>query len=195
MEGYIKNVLQESADVVGQLSVVIPDIIKASRMIIDALSAGKKIIIAGNGGSAADAQHFAAEFIGRFKTDRKPLYAIALTTNTSVLTALGNDYSFEVVFSRQLEAVGNEGDVFLAISTSGESRNIIRAVDVAKSKNLKIISLTGSRPSFLVQKCPDICIQVPSVNTPRIQESMLLVEHLLIDLVDHFICSTISSFE
>jgi D-sedoheptulose 7-phosphate isomerase len=138
----------------------------------------RKLLIAGNGGSAADAQHFAGELVSRFYFDRPALAAIALTTDTSVLTAIGNDYGYEDVFSRQIQAFGQPGDVFIAISTSGNSPNIIKAIAQAKELGMSVIGLTGQGGGVMKPLC-DICFCVPSNSTPRIQEGHLLIEHTL----------------
>jgi D-sedoheptulose 7-phosphate isomerase len=137
-----------------------------------------KILIAGNGGSAADAQHFAGELVSRFYFDRPALAAIALSTDTSILTAIGNDYGFEDVFARQIQALGQKGDVFIAISTSGNSSNILKAIEQAKLKGLTVIGLTGRTGGKMKAMC-DICLCAPSDSTPRIQECHLLIEHSL----------------
>ncbi len=144
---------------------------------------GKKTLIAGNGGSAADAQHFAAELVGRYGFDRPSLPSLALTTDTSNLTAIGNDYGYDAVFSRQLEGMGNEGDLFIGISTSGNSQNVLNAFDVAKKKNIKTVALVG-RDGGAMANIADYTIIIPSNDTPRIQESHLLVEHLICDIIE-----------
>lgn len=138
----------------------------------------RKILIAGNGGSAADAQHFAGELVSRFYFDRPALAAIALTTDTSVLTAVGNDYGYEDVFSRQIQALGVAGDVFIAISTSGNSPNILKALAQARQQELTTIGLTGRSGGKMKAMC-DICLCAPSDSTPRIQECHLVLEHAL----------------
>jgi D-sedoheptulose 7-phosphate isomerase len=138
----------------------------------------RKILIAGNGGSAADAQHFAGELVSRFYFDRPALAAIALTTDTSILTAIGNDYGYEDVFSRQIQALGQAGDVFIAISTSGNSPNILKAIAQAKAQGLTVIGLTGRTGGKMKALC-DLCLCVPSDSTPRIQECHLVLEHTL----------------
>lgn len=138
----------------------------------------RKILIAGNGGSAADAQHFAGELVSRFYFDRPPLAAIALTTDSSILTAIGNDYGYEDVFARQVQALGRSGDVFIAISTSGNSPNILKAIVAAKSIGLVVIGLTGRSGGKMKALC-DICLCAPSDSTPRIQECHLVIEHSL----------------
>lgn len=137
-----------------------------------------KIIVAGNGGSAADAQHFAGELVSRFNFDRPPLCAIALTTDSSIITAIGNDYGFEDVFARQIQAHGRAGDVFIAISTSGNSPNILKAIEAAKSIGLVVIGLTGRSGGKMKDMC-DVCLCAPSDSTPRIQECHLFFEHIL----------------
>jgi len=151
--------------------------------LLDAIKGGGKILAAGNGGSAADAQHFAAELVNRFLMERHPLPAIALTTDTSVLTSIANDYSFDLIFSRQIEALGREGDVLLALSTSGTSKNILKALDRANSQGLTTIGLTGENASRMASLC-DICISVPDTSTPRVQEVHHLVLHILCEIVE-----------
>ena len=138
----------------------------------------RKILIAGNGGSAADAQHLAGELVSRFYFDRPALAAIALTTDSSILTAVGNDYGYEDVFARQIQALGQPGDVFIAISTSGNSPNILKAIEAAKARGLTVIGLTGKSGGKMKPLC-DICICAPSDSTPRIQECHLVIEHTL----------------
>jgi len=144
---------------------------------------GKKILIAGNGGSAADAQHFAAELVGRYGFDRPSLPALALTTDTSNLTAIGNDYGYDQVFSRQLEGMGVEGDLFIGISTSGNSQNILNAFTSAKVKGITTVALTG-RDGGKMAEVADYTLIVPSDATPRIQESHLLIEHMICDAIE-----------
>jgi D-sedoheptulose 7-phosphate isomerase len=158
-------------------------IILASKIIIKAIKNKKKILFCGNGGSAGDSQHFAAELIGRYLFERKPLPAIALTTNTSTLTAIANDYSYDDVFSKQVEALGNSGDVLFMISTSGKSRNILKSLKIAKKKRLKTIFLTGKNiPKF--QYKPDLCINVPATRVDRIQELHLVIGHNICEIVE-----------
>ena len=144
---------------------------------------GHKLLLAGNGGSAADAQHMAGELVNRFVFDRKPLPAIALTANSSVLTAIGNDYSYDEVFSRQIEAEGNAGDMFIGISTSGQSSNILNALHMAKQKGMITVGLTGQTGEKLANLC-DYSISVPSIETPRIQEVHILIIHILCALIE-----------
>jgi D-sedoheptulose 7-phosphate isomerase len=165
---------------------VISMIAKASEILVDALNHGNKVLLFGNGGSAADAQHIAAEFVGRFAFDRPALPALALSVNSSSLTAIGNDYGFDQVFSRQIEALGRPGDVAIAISTSGHSPNVLRAMSAAKKTGLHTIALTGSTGGEL-RNAVDICICVPSSETPRIQECHILIGHIISDLVEQTI--------
>lgn len=176
--------LEESANIKKKMARSLSDeIVTAMQMVIDAYKAGGKVFLIGNGGSAADAQHIAAELIGHFKLERKGLSAIALTTDTSILTALANDYGYDTVFSRQLEALGNDKDVLIAITTSGTSPNILKAVEMARSKNIKVIGLTGGDGGKL-KDAADITIVVPSDNTPRIQEAHITIGHIICDLVE-----------
>jgi len=158
-------------------------ILKAARILKDGLKKGGKLIIFGNGGSAADSQHIAAEFVGRFKRERGPLAALALTTNTSTLTAVANDFGYDSVFARQLEAVASEGDVIMGLSTSGKSKNVIEALRLAKSKGLTVIGLTGCGGGVLPGLC-DLFITVDSCDTPRIQETHILIGHIIVEIVE-----------
>lgn len=149
----------------------------------DALKNGHKILFCGNGGSAADAQHLAAEFSGRFYQDRKALPAEALHVNTSYLTAVANDYSFDVVYSRLIDGIGNEGDILVGISTSGNSKNILNALEMANSKGMLTIAMTGESGGQ-IKNVSDILLNVPSNDTPRIQESHILIGHIICQLVE-----------
>lgn len=159
-------------------------IIQAVESILELFKRNGKVLFFGNGGSAADSQHIAAEFIGRFKKERRALPAIALTTDTSILTALGNDYSFDVIFARQVEGLGQRGDLAFGISTSGNSRNVVEGIRAAKKMGLKTISLTGCGGGKLAP-LTDISIIVPSSETARIQESHLCVAHAICELVEN----------
>jgi D-sedoheptulose 7-phosphate isomerase len=150
---------------------------------VQALKNGNKLLFAGNGGSAADAQHWAGELVSRFYFDRPGLPAIALTTDTSILTAIGNDYGYDYVFARQVEALGQEGDVLFAISTSGNSKNILRAIDAAKLRGLKVIGFAGQSGGAMASLC-DVCFRVPSPETPRIQEGHEALGHLICALIE-----------
>ena len=158
-------------------------ITQMGHLLIDRYEAGNKLLIAGNGGSAADAQHIAAEFVSRFNFDRPGLPALALTTDTSILTAVGNDYGYEHLFRRQIEANGLAGDVFLGISTSGNSPNILQALEAARHKGLTTFGLTGASGGKMRQLC-DYCLCVPSSETPRIQEAHILIGHTLCAMVE-----------
>lgn len=165
------------------LKTELENIEKAVRKIIDCIGNGGKLIIFGNGGSAADSQHIAAEFVGRFKLERKALPALALTTNTSTLTALSNDYGYDACFKRQVESLGNKGDVALAISTSGNARNVIEAVKTAKEKSISTIALTGKDGGRLKGLC-EMSIVVKSQDTARIQEAHILIGHIIAGIVE-----------
>jgi D-sedoheptulose 7-phosphate isomerase len=158
-------------------------IVRTAEMLAQALRNGRKVLFFGNGGSAADAQHLAAELVGRFGPDRSALPGISLSTDTSILTALGNDYGYDKVFARQIEALGQSGDVAVAISTSGNSPNIIEAIDVARSKGIFIVGFTGETGGRMKDRV-DVLFRVPSRETPRIQETHLLLGHIVCDLVD-----------
>ncbi len=184
MKETIIKILEESASVKKTMALSITDkIADAARMIIDAYKAGKKVLLIGNGGSAADAQHMATELVGRLQRERAALPAIALTTDTSLLTALANDRGYDTVFSRQIEALATAGDVLIALSTSGTSTNILQAVKTAKSKGIQVIALTGKTGGKL-KSLADLTIAVPSENTQRIQEAHLTVEHIICQLVE-----------
>jgi len=159
------------------------DIIKAIMAIVDCYKKGKKVILFGNGGSAADAQHIAAEFVGHFSSDRRALPAIALTTDTSVLTAISNDFGFDKIFYRQCDALVKEGDIVIAISTSGSSTNVIKGVQKAKEKKAITIALTGKKGGKL-KDIADISVIVPSNNTQRIQEVHTTIGHIICELVE-----------
>ncbi|MFH1190471.1 MAG: D-sedoheptulose 7-phosphate isomerase [Candidatus Omnitrophota bacterium] len=156
---------------------------KAARVMIKSLRLGGKLLIFGNGGSAADSQHMAAELVGRFKKDRRALAAIALTANTSILTAIGNDYGYDATFARQVSAHGKKGDVAIGISTSGNSANVLNAVQEAKSLDMSTISLTGCDGGRLGKAC-DISIIVRTDETPRVQEAHITIIHILCDLIE-----------
>ena len=159
------------------------DIDKAVKTLEECLKQKNKIIIFGNGGSAADAQHIAAELISRFYKDRKSIPAIALTTDSSIITSIGNDYSFELIFSRQCEGLVNEGDVVIAISTSGNSKNVLEGIKVAKKKNAKIIGLLGNDGGEILLQT-DIAIVVNSKSTPRVQEAHRVIYHIICEEIE-----------
>jgi len=159
------------------------DILRASQVIINSLRAGGRVFLCGNGGSAADSQHLAAELVGRLRRERGAIPAVALTTDTSVLTSLANDYSFEIIFARQLEALARRGDVLIGISTSGNSLNVIRAFEKAKEKGIHTIALLGGNGGKL-KPLADYPIVVPSSDTQRIQEGHITIGHIICDLVE-----------
>ncbi len=171
-----KQSLLSSADLVSTVA-------KVSRILAEALRRGNKLLLFGNGGSAADAQHIAAELVGRFAFDRPALPALALSVNSSCVTAIGNDYGFDRVFSRQLEALARAGDVAFGISTSGNSPNVLRGLSTAKSLGLHTVALTGRTGGNLLKNV-DLCICVPSDETPRIQECHILIGHIISELVE-----------
>ncbi len=188
MKELIKKRIAESIEVKKELCrKELANIEKAARTIISSLGAGGKLLVFGNGGSAADSQHIAAELVGRFKKERKALAAIALTTNTSILTAIGNDYGYDVIFARQIEALGKKGDVALGISTSGNSKNVVEAFKKAKSIGLKTIGMTGVGGGA-IKELSDVTIAAPSKDTPRIQESHGLIGHILCELIEEGLC-------
>jgi D-sedoheptulose 7-phosphate isomerase len=165
------------------IDTMIPQIEEASRLLIDTLKNGNKVLLCGNGGSAADAQHIAAELTGRYKTERRGLAAIALTTDTSALTAIANDYGYNRIFDRQVEALVREGDLVIGISTSGESLNIISALLLARDMGAKTLGLSGKGGGKMNYVC-DLNLVIPSDDTPRIQEMHILVGHTLCQAVD-----------
>lgn len=184
LNNLVSTSLRQHADVFNKLlDGEIEQIEKCAEIIFDAVAKGKKILICGNGGSAADAQHIAAEFVGRYETERRGLPAIALTTDTSALTALSNDYGFERIFSRQVEALAAAGDVLISFSTSGNSPNVLAAVMKARDLNCKTIGLTGIKGKKLASLC-DACILVPSERTARIQEAHITIGHIWCEIID-----------
>lgn len=164
----------------------LPLIMQTAEVIADAFKAGNKLLLCGNGGSAADAQHLAAEFVNRFMIERPPLPAVALSTDTSILTSVGNDYSFDQIFLKQIKAIGKEGDVLLAISTSGESKNVIMAVKTARDMGIKTIGLTGKSGGKMA-KMVDILLNVDANITARVQEVHITIGHIICELIDHIL--------
>lgn len=162
---------------------------KIAEVMAQALRSGRKLLLCGNGGSAADSQHIAAEFIGRFKRERRSLPAVALTTDTSVLTAVGNDYGYEQVFSRQVEGIGAKGDILIALSTSGNSKNVLEAVKAAKAKGITTAGFTGARGGAL-KEAADYCFQAQSTETPHIQEVHITALHALSEVVEDLVLSS-----
>jgi len=188
MRDRIKDILLESIQVKEELLRSYVGQIKGiADLIIECLKKGGKVILCGNGGSAADAQHIAAEFIGRFKRDRTALAAISLTTNSSVLTSLANDYGYDVVFSKQVEALAQKNDILIGISTSGKAKNVALALKQAKKSNIKTVALTGGDGGDLA-KLADVSFIVPSAITARIQEAHITVGHIICELVEQILC-------
>lgn len=179
----IEKILNESAKVKKGLLRQAPLINKAALEMISALKKGGKVIVFGNGGSAADSQHMAAELVGRFNKEKRPLPAIALTTNTSIITAIGNDYGYEHSFSKQIEAFARKGDIVFAISTSGNAKNVIEAALTAKKLHATTIGLSGKDGGRLA-KISDLSLVVPSNSTPRIQEAHIAVIHIICELIE-----------
>jgi D-sedoheptulose 7-phosphate isomerase len=186
IEKYIINQIKNSISVKEQLlndKQLMLLIKQVSLKCIEIYKNSKKTLIAGNGGSAADAQHIAGEFVSKFYFDRPGMPSIALTTDTSIITSISNDYGYEQLFSRQIEALGTKGDMFIAISTSGNSRNIIEALKVCKTKGIITVGLTGKTGGEMNKIC-DYCINVPSEETPRIQEAHILIGHIICAIVE-----------
>jgi len=176
--------IEESAEVKRRmLTTCAASIQEASAILIDAVRKGGKILLCGNGGSAADAQHLATELVSRLKLERPAIAALALTTNTSILTAIGNDYQYDLVFVRQVEAFGKSGDVLIGISTSGNSPNVIRAIEYANMAQIKTLAMTGETGGKLAAKA-GLTIRIPSTNVQRIQEAHITVGHILCDLLE-----------
>ena len=185
MENIILKRFKESSEVKTRfLKENLPRLLELIKLIAHAFEAGNKIFFFGNGGSAADAQHLAAEFVNRYIMDRPPLPAIALTTDTSILTSVSNDIAFKEIFAKQLRALGKEGDVAIGISTSGNSPNAVKAFEVAKEMGMKTIALTGNDGGALA-KMADLSLIVSSTSTPRIQEAHILIGHILCEMVEH----------
>ena len=179
----LRSGLEEHMEVFGQLGTLAPIIQEAAALVAATLSQGGKLMLCGNGGSAADSQHIAAELTGRFVGDRPPLAAVALSTDTSALTCIANDYGFDEVFSRQVTAFGRKGDCLLAISTSGNSRNVLRAAEAARAAGVRVVGLVGKGGGALAPLC-EVAIVVPSTTTARIQEAHIFIGHTLCALVE-----------
>jgi len=183
----VQRILGDHLATIEATQSIAPDILRAAEMVTECLRNGGKIMLCGNGGSAADAQHIAGEFVSRFFMERRALPALALHTNTTVMTAIGNDYSFDVVYARQVEAHGRLGDLLIAITTSGTSANILRAAERAREVGVRVIGWTGSHESSFPALC-DLCIKVPSQSTPRIQEMHILIGHIICELSERALC-------
>ncbi|MDQ6889974.1 MAG: D-sedoheptulose 7-phosphate isomerase [Bacteroidota bacterium] len=182
----IKNIIQSSIDVKTKIlddEKIIQTVMDCVNVIVNAFEKGNKVLFCGNGGSASDAQHLAAEFSGRFYTDRDALPAEALHCNTSYITAVANDYSYDVIYSRLIKGIGNPGDVLVGLSTSGNSKNIVHAFETAKEKQMITIGFTGSSGGKL-KKFSDHLINIPSDDTPRIQESHITLGHIICQMVE-----------
>lgn len=185
MREKILKIIEESIAVKDKIrQTQVETIIKIAKLIENAFKKGGKVILFGNGGSASDAQHLAAEFIGRFQKERRGLPAISLTTNTSTLTALSNDYGYDIVFSRQIEALAKKNDIVIGISTSGKAKNVIQAIKIAKKNKIKTIALTGGSGGELA-KISNVSLIVPSNITARIQETHILIGHIICELVEN----------
>ncbi len=184
MRDKVKDILLENIRVKEEmLRTAISQIMEIANLISECLKKEGKVILFGNGGSAGDSQHIAAELVGRFKKERAGLAAIALTTNTSILTALANDYGYEAVFSRQIEALGKKNDVAVGISTSGKARNVAAAIKQAAKMGLKTVVLTGANGTELA-KLANFSVVVPSISTPRIQEAHITIGHIICEIVE-----------
>ena len=179
----LNNCLNEHIEVAKNMQKLLPLVENAANLCIDSLKRGGRVLICGNGGSAADAQHIAAELSGRFKKERDALAGIALSVDSSALTAIGNDYGFDKVFSRQVEAFGRDKDTLIAISTSGNSKNVIEAIKSAKKIGLYVITLSG-KDGGTIKDLGDVNIIVPSFNTPRIQEMHTMIGHMICAIID-----------
>lgn len=189
MQNFIVNEIQKTRQTHQKIlenKTLLAEVERITDVCVKALKQGSKILFAGNGGSAADAQHLAAELVARFHFNRPGLAGIALTTDTSALTAIGNDYNFESLFSRQVEAIGRAGDVFVAISTSGRSPNIIQALKQAKSMHITTVGFTGETGGEMAALC-DYILKIPSTETPKIQESHILLGHIICALIEEII--------
>ena len=184
MKDLIQHEFNEHIETVEQMTNLFDDIAKAANLCVECLETGNKILIFGNGGSAADAQHIAAELVGRYKTERKGLSAIALTTDTSALTSIGNDYGYDYVFSRQVEALANPNDVLIGISTGGSSKNVIEALRLGKAMKCKSLGFSGRDGGEMNEIC-DINLVVPAIDTPRIQEMHIFIGHTLCHLIEN----------
>jgi D-sedoheptulose 7-phosphate isomerase len=186
MQDRVLSHFRQSIETKQAAEALAPDIVRAAESIASALLRDAKVLACGNGGSAADAQHFSGELLGRFEIERPGLPAIALTTDTSTLTAVANDYSYEEIFAKQVRALGQPGDVLLAISTSGNSANVLRAVATAHDRGMSVVALTGGDGGKISQVLEgnDIELRVPSARTCRVQETHILIIHCLCDLID-----------
>ena len=184
MKDLIERLLTESATVKQDLiRFQLENVVKVANLTLEVFKRGSQVLLCGNGGSAADAQHLAAEFVNRFLFDRPALPAIALTTDTSILTAIGNDMDFSCIFARQIEALGRAGDALFAFSTSGKSSDVIKAAEVARKRGITTVAFTGGDGGSLVARC-DVALLVPSYSTPRIQEAHITIGHIICQIVE-----------
>jgi len=181
LKNEIENIIRESQAAIGKIPV--DKVQEAADEIFSTLENGNKLLICGNGGSAADSQHFAAELVGRFEKEKQPLPAISLTTDTSILTAVANDYGYDNVFAKQVKALGEKGDILFAISTSGNSPNVLKAVELAKTIGMKSISLTG-KDGGKIAGISDIDINIPVFSTARVQEAHITVIHIICKIIE-----------
>ena len=185
MKQTIKNEFLSHLEVINLTIETMQDKLEqASLLVVETLKNGNKILLCGNGGSAADAQHIAAELVGRYKSDRRGLPAIALTTDTSILTSVGNDYGYDRIFDRQVEALANKGDLIIGISTSGNSKNIVNVLKLGRELDCKTLGFSGYKGGIMNELC-DVNLIVPSNNTPRIQEMHILFGHIICQIVDN----------
>ena len=186
MKDEIRRIFETSIQVKQQFLLdQLPALIAATEAVVATLRQGKKILLFGNGGSAADAQHIAAEFVNRYERDRPPLSAIALTTDTSALTAITNDFGPEEVFVKQIQALGKEGDIALALSTSGNSSNVLRGIECCQELGIRTIGLTGGTGGTLAERVDHCLCVAATTSTPRIQETHILIGHAICEIVDH----------
>lgn len=181
MNNKIENIIRDSQSAIGKIP--INKVQEAADEISSAFERGNKLLICGNGGSAADSQHFAAELVGRFEKEKQPLPAISLTTDTSILTAVANDYGYDDVFAKQVKAIGEKGDILFAISTSGNSPNVLKAVEFAREIGMKSVSLTG-KDGGKIARISDIDINIPVFSTARVQEAHITVIHIICKIVE-----------
>lgn len=186
MKQMIQESIQKTQVVIQKMledELLLNNVEKIARTCVAAVRSGRKILFVGNGGSAADSQHLAAELVSRLGYDRPAMAAMALTTDTSALTAIGNDYAFETIFSRQIEALGQAGDVLIAISTSGKSKNILKALETARTKKIVTVGFTGKAAPLMAERC-DLLLTVPSTETPNIQEGHIVLGHIICALIE-----------
>lgn len=186
LTSYIDSEYEKSLALLRSMSedaILQEQVLRVVNLSVQALRRGNKLLFAGNGGSAADAQHWAGELVSRFNFDRPGLAGISLTTDTSILTAIGNDYGYEQVFARQIQALGREGDLFIAISTSGNSKNIVRAIEAARQAGIVVVGFTGQSGGSMAALC-DVCLRMPSLETPKIQEGHEFLGHLICGLIE-----------